>query len=184
MKKYWIGLAILLLLAAFYLFSTYNRLVTLNEGADSQWAQVETQYQRRFDLIPNVVSTVKGFAKQEQSVFGEIAEARTKYSGASTINDKVNAANQVESSLGRLLVIAENYPDLKSSQLFSNLNIELEGSENRISVERKRYNDTVQSYNLLVKSVPSSWIASRSGFIERSYFKSISAAQNAPTVQF
>ena len=184
MKKYLIGIVIIILLIALYFFTTYNRLITLNEAADGQWAQVETQYQRRFDLIPNIVSTVKGFAKQEQTVFSDIAAARTKYAGSSSINDKVNAANQVESSLSRLLVIAENYPDLKSSQLFSDLNTSLEGTENRISVERKRYNDTIQSYNLLVKGVPSAWVASRMGFVERSYFQSAPTAQNAPTVQF
>ena len=184
MKKYLICLLILALLGVFYVASSYNTLVRLNETADGQWAQVVTQYQRRFDLIPNIVEAVKGFSKQEQTVFGQIAEARTRYSGATTIEGKVKAASQVESSLGRLLVVAENYPDLKSSQLFGNLSTELEGSENRISVERKRFNDTVKSYNLLVKSVPSSWVASQFGFEERSYFEATSGAENAPKVQF
>ncbi len=184
MKKYFIGFIVFVVLSFFYLSSSYNRLVSLNESADSQWAQVETQYQRRFDLIPRVVESVKGFANQEQSVFAKIAEARTRYSGAIKTEDKVRAANQVESALGRLLVVIENYPDLKSSELFRGLVVELEGAENRISVERKRYNDTVKEYNLSTKSFPSSLVASYFGFEDRSYFESTIGAENAPEVKF
>ncbi len=184
MKRYLIGVSIIVLTVFLYLFVAYNSLVSSNEAVDAGWAQVETQYQRRFDLIPNIVSTVKGFAKQEEKVFADIAEARTRYSGASRTEDKVKAANQVESALGRLLVISENYPDLKSSQLFSDLNVDLEGAENRISVERQRYNTTIKKYNLLTKRFPSSVIASYFGFEERGYFGSVSGAENSPQVNF
>ncbi len=184
MNKYLIGSLVVIAIIAFYTLSTYNNIVAANTAVDSQWAQVETQYQRRFDLIPNVVNTVKGFAGQEQKVFADIAEARTKYSGAQTVDDKVQAANQVESALGRLLVIAENYPDLKSSQLFSDLNVELEGTENRISVERGRFNDQVKAYNLLIQTFPSSLVASHFGFAMRTYFQADQAAATAPVVNF
>ncbi len=184
MKKYLIIGGAIILILALYLFMAHNRLVGANETVDAQWAQVETQYQRRFDLIPNIVRTVQGFATHESAVFADIAAARTKYAGATSVDDKVNAANQVESSLGRLLVIAENYPDLKSSQNFTDLTVELEGTENRISVERNRFNDDVRSYNLLTKSFPSSVVASNFGFAERNYFQSASSSAVAPTVSF
>jgi len=184
MKKYLIGLGVIILFVALYILVAYNGLVGNGEAIDGQWAQVETQYQRRFDLIPSVVETVKGFAKQEQAIFADIAEARTRYAGASSASDRVKAANQVESVLGRLLAVVENYPDLKSSELFSQLNIELEGTENRISVERKRFNDLIRGYNLRVKRFPSSSVASYFGFGEREYFEAVSGAENSPTVQF
>jgi LemA protein len=184
MKKVLIGIIVLALFGAIYLFTTYNSLVSSNEFVDGQWAQVETQYQRRFDLIPNIVQTVKGFAKQEQSVFADIAEARTRYSGATSVADRVRTANQVESALSRLMVVVENYPDLKSSQLFTQLNVELEGTENRISVERKRFNDAIKEYNLQIKRVPSSWVASYFGFEEREYFESAEGSEVVPPVQF
>ncbi|HHH14119.1 MAG TPA: LemA family protein, partial [candidate division WWE3 bacterium] len=139
-------LLVLLGFAAFtilYLANFYNSLVRLQEEVNNQWAQVETQYQRRYDLIPNLVETVKGVAGQEQKVFGDIAEARTRYAGAQNPQERVDAANQLETALGRLLVIVENYPQLKSSESFNTLMAQLEGTENRISVERKRYNEKV-----------------------------------------
>lgn len=163
-------------------FSSYNSLVSASEAVTSQWAQVETQYQRRFDLIPNLVSSVKGILKQEQTVFGDIANARTQYSGASTPDAKAQAATQVESALGRLLVITENYPELKSSQNVQDLMVQLEGTENRISVERKRYNDLVQAYNLKVKRVPGSLLAQWFGFTEHAYFNAQPTATTSPSV--
>ncbi|HEY4478462.1 MAG TPA: LemA family protein, partial [Candidatus Paceibacterota bacterium] len=159
MKKIIIAIVIVLVLMGIYVFSTYNSLITLNITADTQWKQVESNYQRRFDLIPNLVETVKGITKQEQAVFGDIAEARTRYSGAISADDRAKAASQVEGALGRLLVIAENYPELKSSDSFQTLMSQLEGTENRISVERMRYNEYVRNYNLKVMRVPSSMIA-------------------------
>ena len=156
----------------------------MNEGITSQWSQVENQYQRRFDLIPNIVNTVKGVAGQEQKVFGDIAEARTRYSGAITIDEKVRATSQVESALGRLLVIAENYPVLQSSQAYRDLIVSLEGTENRISVERMKYNDMVKLLNMGVKVFPSSVLASIFGVTERAYFEVPKENQVVPTVDF
>lgn len=184
MKKTWIIIGIVVLVLGIFFWTTYNKLVTTNEKVDSQWAQVESQYQRRFDLIPNLVESVKGVMSQEQKIFGDLAEARTKYSGAISPEQKAEAANQVEGALGRLLVIMENYPQLKSSDNVQTLMSQLEGTENRVSVERMRYNETVQSYNLMIKRVPTRWIAGMFGFSERSYFKSEQGAEKAPKVDF
>ncbi|MSU55525.1 MAG: LemA family protein [Candidatus Taylorbacteria bacterium] len=184
MKKtlYIIGAIVVVVLL--YCWTTYNSLTTANIGVDGQWAQVETVYQRRFDLIPNLVESVKGIMKQEQAVFTAIADARTRYSGATTIDEKAKAAGQVESALGRLLVITENYPELKSSDTVNTLMSQLEGTENRISFERKRFNDMSASFNVLTKKFPSSIIASVFGFSSRTYFESTVGAENAPKVQF
>ncbi len=182
MKKVIIGVVIVLVLLIAYTVSTYNGLVTLNVSADTQWKQVETDYQRRFDLIPNLVESVKGIMKQEQAVFTAIADARTKYSGATTADAKAKAAGEVESALGRLLVITENYPQLKSSDTVQTLMSQLEGTENRISVQRMKYNDTVKEYNLKVMRIPSSIIASMFGFAERTYFNADQGAEKAPKV--
>ncbi len=164
--------------------ATYNSFIRGGEQITAQWAQVENQYQRRFDLIPNVVNTVKGVAKQEQAVFGEIAEARTHYAGAVTPDQKAAAASQVESTLGRLLVIAENYPTLQSSQAYRDLIVELEGTENRISVERMKYNDLVRSYDTKVKTFPTSVLAKLFGVSAHEYFNVPESNQQAPQVQF
>jgi LemA protein len=145
---------------------------------------VENQYQRRFDLIPNIVETVKGVAKQEQTVFGDIADARTRYSGAVTADQKAAAATQVEGALGRLLVIAENYPVLQSSQAYRDLVTELEGTENRISVERKKYNDEVSILNTEVVTFPSSIVAKLFGISQHAFFEVPVANQAAPKVNF
>jgi LemA protein len=154
------------------------------ESRQTGWAAVETQYQRRFDLIPQLVETVKGVAKQEVAVFTEIADARTRYAGATTVNEKVAAANQVESALARLLVITENYPQLKSQENFLVLQAQIEGTENRISVERGRFNELVRDYNLRVKTFPAVVMAKILGFGERTYFESDNAAATAPEVKF
>lgn len=167
-----------------YFVSSYNSFVKANLAVDTQWAQVETQYQRRFDLIPNLVESVKGVMAQEQAVFGAIAEARTRYSGATTPNAKAAAATEVESAFARLLVVMENYPQLQSSQNVMALQSQIEGTENRISVERSRYNDTVRGYNLLVSRFPSSLIAGMSGFGSRSYFEAAAGTEVAPQVKF
>ncbi|MEK9185006.1 MAG: LemA family protein, partial [Patescibacteria group bacterium] len=146
--------------------------------------QVETQYQRRFDLIPNLVESVKGIMKQEQAIFDAIAQARTQYGGAKTTDQKAQAAGQVESALGRLLVITENYPQLKSSDTVQTLMSQLEGTENRVSVERKRFNDMVQAYNLKTKQFPSSVFAKLFGFVSHSYFESVQGSETATKVQF
>ena len=180
-KTLWVVIGVLVLLVLWG-FSSYNSLISLNESVDAQWAKVETQYQRRFDLIPNLVNSVKGILTQEQKIFGDIADARTRYSGATTANDKAVAASQVEGALGRLLVIMENYPQLQSSNNVRDLMTQLEGTENRISVERTRFNDMVRDYNVTVKRFPKNMIAKLLGFGERAYFEAVTGAETAPTV--
>lgn len=184
MKK--TGLIVLGVIAAIGLMIVgfYNNLVISREQVDNQWAKVQAQYQRRFDLIPNLVETVKGISQQEKDVFGMIAEARTRYAGAQTTDEKVAAANQLESSLGRLLVVMENYPELKSSESYQTLMAQLEGAENRISTERGRFNDTVRDYNLVIKRFPANIMARMFGFSERAYFEAAPTAQEAPAVKF
>lgn len=164
--------------------STYNRLVSQNVVIDAQWAQVENQLQRRFDLIPNLVNTVKGITSQEKDVFTAIADARTRYSGATTPDERAKAAGQVESALGRLLVITENYPQLQSSQSFRDLMVQLEGTENRIAVERMNYNNQVKVLNTAVKRFPTMLFARIFGVNERAYFEVTKEAQQNPKVDF
>ena len=179
-----IVLAVVVAVLGLYAWGMYNKMVTANENVDNMWAQVETQYQRRFDLIPNLVESVKGAMAQEQKVFGDLAEARTRYSGAQTINEKAEAATQVESALGRLLVIMENYPQLKSVETVQTLMVQIEGTENRISVERKRFNDAARDFNVMVKRIPAKWFASMFGFSEKAYFDAAAGSENAPAVKF
>lgn len=184
MKKSTYIIIAVVVVVLLYGWTTYNGLVTGTVGIDGQWAQVEAQYQRRFDLIPNLVESVKGIMKQEVKVFSDIAEARTKYSGAMTVDEKARVAGQVESALGRLLVITENYPQLKSSETVQTLMSQLEGTENRVSTERKRFNDAVASYNLKTKRFPSNVLASLFGFSERAYLEAADGAENVPQAKF
>ena len=177
-----IALVVVLVGIGAILAGYYNSFVTKSQGVDNQWAQVETQYQRRFDLIPNLVSATRGTMKQEREVFGAIAEARTRYSGAQTPTEQVEAANQMESALGRLLVVMENYPQLLSNNTVQQLMVQLEGTENRISVERRRYNDIVRDYNTSVKRVPGALFAGIFGFSEKPYFESQAGAEETPQV--
>jgi LemA protein len=172
----------LIAIVAIFVGARYNSLIKQNEAVNAQWAQVESQYQRRFDLIPNLVNSVKGIMKQEQTVFNDIAQARTQYSGATTPDQKAAAATQVESALGRLLVIMENYPQLRSVETVQSLMAELSGTENRISVERMRYNEMVRDYNVAVKTFPGSIIAGMFGFSPRTMFEAQEGAQTAPQV--
>ena len=183
MKKpfYIIGAVVVLVLL--YSWMTYNSLVGANVAVDGQWAQVETQYQRRLDLIPNLVASVQGIFKQEQTIFTALADARSQYAGATTVDAKAQAATQVESSLGRLLAVVENYPQLKSSDTVQTLMTQLEGTENRVSVERMRFNQLVQNYDLTVQRFPSSIVASMFGFSARPYFQAAAGAEVAPTVK-
>ncbi len=182
MKKTWLIVLGVVILVGVFTLGIYNRLVSANERINNQWAQVETQYQRRFDLIPNLVESVKGAQEQEQEIFLALAEARTRYAGAATVDQKVQAAGQVESALGRLLIIVENYPELRSTETVQTLMAQLEGTENRISVERKRFNDEVRDYNLEVKRFPGNVIARMLGFAERPYFEAAAGAETAPQV--
>jgi LemA protein len=184
MKKTTIGIIVVIVLIVIYGFVAYNGLVTKSIAADTAWKQVETDYQRRYDLIPNLVESVKGVMKQETAVFTAIADARTKYAGATTPADRAAAANQVESAFGRLLAVVENYPQLKSAETVQTLMSQLEGTENRISTQRMRFNTAVQDYNLKVKRIPSSIIAAITGFHTREAFSAQAGAENAPAVKF
>ena len=182
-KTFWAFIAVVVVIVIWG-FSSYNSLVGLNESADAQWAKVETQYQRRFDLIPSLVNSVKGIFTQEQKIYSDITEARARYAGAATPNEKASAASQVESVLGRLLVVVESNPQIQSYKNVQDLMTSLEGTENRISVERTRFNDIVRDYNTSIKRFPRNILASISGFRERAYFQAVFGAENAPAVNF
>ncbi len=176
-------LVLVVLLAGGSLASSYNRLVVLNEGIDGQWAQVESQFQRRLDLIPNLVETVKGYTAHEREVFAQIAESRARLAGGGlTTEQRVAEANRLESALARLLVIVEQYPQLKADASFIRLQDELAGTENRIAVERMRYNELVRNYNQTVKTFPTVLVARFLGFGERAYFQAES--KETPRVKF
>ena len=170
--------------AIMYGVGQYNKAVAMDEQVKSQWAQVENQLKRRFDLIPNLVETVKGYAKHEKELFENIANARTKYFQANSVNDKVQAANQVEGFLSRLLVLRETYPQLKANENFLKLQDSLEGTENRIAVERMRYNDTVKVLNTYRRSVFGKFFASLAGVNEAQYYEVPQAEKEAPKVKF
>lgn len=162
----------------------YNTMVTMKEAVDSAWAQVMNQLQRRNDLIPNLVEVTKGYAAHEKEVFESVANARSRLLAAGTRDEQIEAANQMTGALGRLLAIAERYPELKANEQFARLSDELAGTENRIAVERKRYNDTVQAFNTYVKQLPQALYARLIGFGPQKYFEVPEAAQQAPKVQF
>src|ERR1700761_1388960 len=162
-----------------------NQMVTKNEAVKAAWSQVDIVLQRRADLIPNLVETVKGFALQEQTVFGDIAKARSALLSAGTPQEKIAANGQLDGALGRLLVVVENYPQLKSNENFLRLQDELAGTENRIAVERKRYNDTLQDYNTYVLQFPASAFAGFAGFKQNdAYFKAAEGSREVPKVNF
>ena len=186
MKKGILGVIIALVVIAgllvMPLIGSYNNLVTLSENADQQWANVETVLQRRYDLIPNLVESVKGAMAQEQEVFGRIADARSSLLNASSVEDKVEASNQLERGIRDLKVVVENYPELRSNESVTRLMDELAGTENRISVERGWYNETVAEYNRKIKRFPTVIIAGMMGFDERAYFEAADGAETAPKV--
>jgi LemA protein len=185
MKKYTlIGLIALVVIIGGWMLSSYNSIVKGNLAVDTQWAQVEAQYQRRLDLIPNLVASVQGIFKQEKDIFTAIANARQGYAGAHTVDEKAAAAGQVEQALGRLLVITENYPQLNSNQTLQNLMTQLEGTENRVSVERMRFNDSVSAFNARIITFPANLVAKIFGFKERAFFKADIEASKAPVVKF
>src|SRR5215467_3103960 len=186
--KGWIVIAIIAVLLLVG-FSSYvgarNQMVTKNETVKSAWSQVDVVLQRRADLIPNLVETVKGIAFQEQTVFGDIAKARSQLLSANTPSDKIAANQRLDGALGRLLAIAENYPQLKSNENFLRLQDELAGTENRIAVERKRYNDTLRDYNTYVQQFPASLFAASAGFKpNNAYFEASEGSRSAPKVDF
>ena len=184
-----LGILAVLLVLGLLLGSSFvgrrNQMATKREAVSSAWSQVDVVLQRRADLIPNLVETVKGFAAQEQAVFGDIAKARSALLGATTPGDKIAANQRLDSALGRLLVVVENYPQLKSNENFLRLQDELAGTENRIAVERRRYNETLQDYNTYLSLFPNNLVASLSGFARNdAYFKTDEGARQAPHVTF
>jgi len=180
-----VGVAVLVVFMATGLSGcSYNKFVGQEEAIKTQWAQVENQLQRRNDLIPNLVETTKGIAQQEKDVFGPIAESRAKLAGAKTPEQTIEAANQQTSALQRLLVIVENYPQLRSNEQFARLSDELSGTENRIATERMRYNERVQAYNTSRRSFPSNVTAGIFGFKEYPLFNAPPAAESVPRVNF
>lgn len=175
-----VGLGLLSVLG--WLTGTYNNLVTQRNNVDNAIAKVDSAYQRRFDLVPNLVESVKGAQAQEQKVFGDLAAARAKYSGATTPEQRLEASGQYESALSRLLVVVENYPDLKSNQTVQNLMVQLEGTENRIKVERDNYTDAVTQYNNSIQRFPRNIVASLFGFDKKDVYKAATGADTAPKV--
>lgn len=162
----------------------YNEMVAMKEAVDSAWAQVQNQLQRRNDLIPNLVEVTKGYAAHEREIFEAVANARSRLLGAASRDRQIEAATQLSGALGRLLAIAESYPQLKANEQFARLSDELAGTENRIAVERRRYNDAVQAYNTYVKRLPQGLYAGWLGFPPEQYFEVPAAAQQVPTVDF
>jgi LemA protein len=179
-----VSILMVIVLAVGSVFGFYNGMVSARENVDSKWSQVDNQLQRRSDLIPNLVNTVKGYASHEKEVFQSVSDARAKMAGAKTVGDKLAANTELNSALSRLLAVAENYPQLKADQNFRQLQDELSGTENRIAVARKDYNDAVQSYNTKIKSLPYSLFAGALGFTARDYFKVEETAKAVPKVQF
>ena len=175
----------LLTVSAYSFFAgNYNTFVRLDQAVKSAWAQVENQLQRRYDLIPNLVETVKGYAKQEKDVMIEVTNARARVGGATSVPDKIAANNELSGALSRLLLVVERYPDLKSNQNFLALQDELAGTENRISVERRRFNEAVREYNTLIRRFPARLIAGFCGFERRALFEAAAGAEQAPAVAF
>lgn len=164
--------------------NTYNGMVTMDEGINGAWAQVENVLQRRYDLIPNLVETVRGYASHESDVFINVTEARSKVAGAGTPAARMAAEGELSSALSRLMVVVENYPQLKANQNFIMLQDQLEGTENRIAVERGRYNNTVRNYNQYIRRFPASVLASTFNFERRDFFEAAEAAETAPQVKF
>jgi len=167
-----------------YLKGTYNSLVQMDETVKGAWAQVENQLQRRYDLIPNYVETVKGYAKHEKEVFVKVTQARSRVAGAGTVKEKMEANNRLSSALARLLVVVERYPQLKANTNFIRLQDELAGTENRIAVERRRFNESVRVYNTKVRSFPTNFVANMFGFEKAVFFEVPKEKQEVPKIKF
>lgn len=166
------------------LVSSYNGVVSLSEDVDNKFATIDTMLQRRADLIPNLVNTVKGYTNQEQAVIDSVTDARAKLAGANSVEEKANADQELSTALSNLLVVVENYPDLKSSQNFINLSDELAGTENRIATARKDYNDAVKEYNTKIKRFPTNIVSGMFGYGEKEYFQASEGSEEVPTVDF
>lgn len=180
-----IGIAVLILvIIGFWYVGQRNSLITMEEEVDAAWSEIDNQLQRRSDLIPNLVNTVRGFAEQEQEVFGQIAEARSRLAGAQTVGETAESYGELQSALSRLLVVVENYPELRSNENFIRLQDELAGTENRIAVARRRYNETVRRFNTRIRVFPTSIVAGQVGLSEKEYFEISEEAREVPTVDF
>lgn len=185
MKGLLIGLVAIVLIIGVAGVSIYNTIVTKHETITAKWAQVENQLQRRNDLIPNLVNSVKGYAAHEKTVFEDVTKARSQWANASTVDEKVKAAGQIDAALARLLLVVENYPQLKADQTFLQLMDELSGTENRIAVERMRYNESVRDYNITVRQFPGNAAAGIFGYkVATEYFKAEEKAKVVPEVKF
>ena len=194
MKKYiWLGILAVIIIVVLWLVGYYNSFIGLNESVNTSWAQVENQYQRRYDLIPNLVETVKGYAAQEQTIFLGVTEARSKVGQVdmSKISDPAvfkqyqSAQQELSGALSRLLVGAENYPNLKSNENFLALQSQLEGTENRVATERMRYNEMVREYNVKAKGIPGKWFVGMAGLPgSRELFEAVTGANQVPQVKF
>ena len=186
MKNSKIGLIIIAVIAviAIILIGGYNSIISASEEVENKFSTIDTQLQRRADLIPNLVNTVKGYTKQEQDIINSITDARAKMVGTTSVSEKAEANDELTSALSKLMVVVENYPDLKSSQNFIQLSDELSGTENRIATARKDYNDAVKEYNLKIKKFPAGIIANMFGFEQKEYFQATQESKEVPNVQF
>ncbi|MEE3380395.1 MAG: LemA family protein [Succiniclasticum sp.] len=184
MKKFLIALIAVVVIVGGFCFSTYNGLVAANENVTAQWSQVENQLQRRNDLIPNLVNTVKGYASHEEKVFADVSNARSKLAGASTVRETAAANGELSNALSRLLAISEAYPQLKANTNFIQLQDELAGTENRLAVARRDYNTAAQQFNTKIKTFPTNVVAGMMGFSARDYFKADESAKKVPQVKF
>ncbi len=185
MKNFLIALVVIVAVGLFTVIGVYNGIVSKHENITAKWAQVENQLQRRNDLIPNLVNSVKGYAAHEKTIFEDVAKARSQWTSANTMDEKVKAAQSLDVSLGRLIAVAENYPQLKADGTFLKLMDELSGTENRIAVERMRYNDAVMDFNITVRRFPGNLVASAFGYKPANqYFKADDRSKSVPEVKF
>lgn len=187
-SKGWIApvaiIIILVVIGIFWFVGQQNSLITLEESVDASWSEIDNQLQRRSDLIPNLVATVRGFAEQEEEVFTQIADARARLAGAGTVGETAESYGELQSALSRLLVVVENYPQLRSNENFLRLQDELAGTENRIAVARRRYNESVRQFNTKIRLFPTRIVANRLGLEQREYFEIDEEAREVPTVDF
>lgn len=183
-SKTLIAIIAVILILIVPIISGYNKIVSLEQKVETVEANIDTELQRRNDLIPNLVNTVKGYASQESEVIGNVVEARAKLGGAKTVEDRANADAELSSALSRLLVVVERYPELKSNQNFRDLTVALEGTENRIKIARQDYNNAVSEYNTTIRRFPNSIVARIFGFDEKQYYKAAEGAKEVPKVDF